>query len=236
MQQSFFSSDASVPGVWPDWIRGRVVEETTTGLGTSTVKINLPVLTEEQRNNFQTFEVEWRKLGASSWEKTTTSTTSSSVNLPGELSDGSYEVRVRATGTGGTTLYTMPLRFPLRAIRKSAKHKLLCGYTKLLFTSLCLHGGFLWAMSENKLLMVKTSNDRVTMQCFAAFFACEQHRPPCQLYHQHSLVSSLLIWYEHKLWETRSMHSGTDQVLRHMETREKCCWQLRPLYQLNIVL
>ena len=108
--------DATVPGVWPDWIRGRVVEETSTGLGTSTVKINLPVLTEEQRNDFQTFEVEWRRLGESSWEKTTTSTTSSSVNLPGELTDGSYEVRVRATGTGGTTLYTMPLRFPLRGL------------------------------------------------------------------------------------------------------------------------
>ena len=104
--------------MWPDWIRGRVVEETTTGLGTSTVKINLPVLTEEQRNDFQTFEVEWRRLGSPSWQRTTTSTTSSSVNLPGELSDGSYEVRVRATGTGGTTLYTTPLRFPLRAIRK----------------------------------------------------------------------------------------------------------------------
>ena len=109
-----------MPGVWPDWIRGRVVEETSTGLGTSTVKINLPVLTEEQRNDFQTFEVEWRRLGESSWEKTTTSTTSSSVDLPGELPDGSYEVRVRATGTGGTTLYTTPIRFPLRALGKTA--------------------------------------------------------------------------------------------------------------------
>ena len=104
--------------MWPDWIRGRVVEETTTGLGKSTVKVNLPVLTEEERNDFQTFEVEWRRLGESSWQRTTTSTTSSSVNLPGELSDGSYEVRVRGTGTGGTTLFTTPLRFPLRAIRK----------------------------------------------------------------------------------------------------------------------
>ena len=112
------TSDLTLPVFKPSWIQGRVVEETCSRVGYSTVKINLPVLTADQRNDYQTFEVEWRKLDTSSWRETTASTTASSVNLPGELSDGSYEVGVRATGTGGQSLYTTLLRFPLSCVGK----------------------------------------------------------------------------------------------------------------------
>ena len=98
------------------------MEETCGRVGYSTVKINLPVLTADQRNDYQTFEVEWRKLDTSIWQETTASTTASSVNLPGELSDGSYEVGVRATGTGGQSLFTTLLRFPLSCVGKVCKN------------------------------------------------------------------------------------------------------------------
>ena len=58
-----------------------------------------------------------RALGASSWGRSTLAASAppSMVQLPGELADGSYEVRVRATSALGdrSSLYTVPLRFPL---------------------------------------------------------------------------------------------------------------------------
>ena len=88
--------------------------ETGTRPGFSTVLVNLPILTSDERAEYDTFEVSWRRLGSEIWESTTTSSRSTNVTLPGELADGSYEVRVRAQGFGGASLYTMPLRFPLR--------------------------------------------------------------------------------------------------------------------------
>ena len=76
--------------------------------------VNLPVLTSDERSEYDTFEVSWRRLGSEIWESTTTSSRSTNVTLPGELADGSYEVRVRATGIVGSSLYTTPLRFPLK--------------------------------------------------------------------------------------------------------------------------
>ena len=99
------SSGTQVSEFWPDWIQGRVVVETGTRPGFSTVLVNLPVLTSDERAEYDTFEVAWRRLGSEIWESTTTSSRSTNVTLPGELADGSYEVRVQAQGFGGASLY-----------------------------------------------------------------------------------------------------------------------------------
>ena len=115
---SFCFEDGTLPVFQPEWIRGQVVEDTCVRNGFSSVKVNLGQLPAEQSGDYQMYEVEWRRLGASDWQSMQVATTSTSVDLPVELADGSYEVRVRATGTGGTSLFAMPLRFPLQCRSK----------------------------------------------------------------------------------------------------------------------
>ena len=108
----------SLPVFMPQWIQGRVVEETCSRVGLSRVRINLPLLTADERKDYQEFEVEWRELGVENWQKVMALTTALSVNLTGELADGSYEVRVRGTGSLGQSLHMTALRFPLQCAGK----------------------------------------------------------------------------------------------------------------------
>lgn len=100
----------------PSYIEGQVIQATGLRAGRSTVVVNLPMLTAEQISLFETFEVQWRQVGADIWQSTNTNITSTSVELPGELSDGSYELRIRTSGgSGGASVFTTPRRFYLRS-------------------------------------------------------------------------------------------------------------------------
>ena len=115
--------DTVLPKFKPSWIEGQVVEDSGVRPGFSSVKVNLPVLPDRVARDYNEFETEWRRLGTDAWNRTRTSTSSSNVTLPEELGDGSYEVRVRATGNDGPSLYTTALRFPLLSRGKSNRIK-----------------------------------------------------------------------------------------------------------------
>ena len=90
--------------------------------GLSTLTLGLPTLTAEQRAQFSQFDVEWRAVGDSTWQSTSTPASSSTVTLPQELAVGSYEIRVRAKSSDGSTTsqYTGLLTVTVRSRRKSA--------------------------------------------------------------------------------------------------------------------
>ena len=109
-----------------DVIRWTGQPQITLGRGTqpglSTLTLGLPTLTAEQRARFSQFDVEWRAVGESTWQSTSTPASSSTVTLPQELAVGSYEIRVRAKSSDGTTTsqYTGVLTATVQAIGKQS--------------------------------------------------------------------------------------------------------------------
>ena len=113
--------DMELPKFQPSWICSQQIEGCHVRPGFSSVKVYLPVLPESVASNYDEFDIEWRRLGAKAWKRTSTSTNSSRVTLLEELRDGSYEVRVRATGDHGRSLYTTALRFLLLSKGKKSR-------------------------------------------------------------------------------------------------------------------
>ena len=107
-----------------DVIRWTGQPQITLGRGTqpglSTLTLGLPTLTAEQRARFSQFDVEWRAVGESTWQSTSTPASSSTVTLPQELAVGSYEIRVRGKSSDGTATsqYTGVLTATVQAIGK----------------------------------------------------------------------------------------------------------------------
>ena len=107
-----------------DVVRWTGQPQITLGRGTqpglSTLTLGLPTLTAEQRARFSQFDVEWRAVGESTWQSTSTPASSSTLTLPQELAVGSYEIRVRAKSSDGTATsqYTGVLTATVQAIRK----------------------------------------------------------------------------------------------------------------------
>eukprot|EP00117_Sycon_ciliatum_P044212 scpid107093/ scgid31926/ len=74
-------------------------------LGRSHVSITLPELSESQRSDYSDFEVEYRRIGDSSWISAgSVSTSEKTFVLSENLDAGNYEVRVR--GTDGSTVHS----------------------------------------------------------------------------------------------------------------------------------
>ena len=97
------------------WSEPRGLVGVGTQPGLSTLTVDLPILTAEQRERFSQFDVEWRAVGDSTWQSTNISASSSTVTLPRELAVDSYEIRVSAKSSDGTaTSDTVgPLQFSI---------------------------------------------------------------------------------------------------------------------------
>ena len=110
-----------MPKFKPSWICSRQIESHSVRPGFSSVKVHLPPLPDSVASNYDRFDIEWRRLESNAWEKTNTTAISSSITLQEELEDGSYEVRVRAAGDSGQSLYTTALRFLLLSRGKKSR-------------------------------------------------------------------------------------------------------------------
>ena len=102
-----------LPKLKPSWICGQGIQGSVVQPDFRSVKVTLPLLPDSVSSKYDEFEIEWRRLGSESWKRTWASTSISTVTLPEDLVDGSYEVRVRATGDDGRSLHTTALRFQL---------------------------------------------------------------------------------------------------------------------------
>ena len=106
--------DGSPTPFIPSWGEAQVTVSRGSQPRSSRVTLGLPKLNIVQRQQFPTFDVEWRVSGSSDpWSSTEVSSSVSNVTLPRELPDGLYDVRVRATNTeaGTVTNYSLPLVF-----------------------------------------------------------------------------------------------------------------------------
>ena len=113
-----FSGDGSPTPFIPSWGEAQVTVSRGSQPGLSRVTLGLPKLDATQRQQFPTFDVEWRVSGSSDpWSSTEVPSSASNVTLPRELPDGLYDVQVRATNTeaGTMTNYSLPLVFSLES-------------------------------------------------------------------------------------------------------------------------
>ena len=109
-----------------EWERvGSSVRVKESRVGFSTVSVNLPTITSEtERQKFTTFKLQWQGDGAGEWQSLTVPIDSTSVDLPGELADGTYKVRIRATGPGDVSPFTAPFYVTLVGRGMSQWHRL----------------------------------------------------------------------------------------------------------------
>lgn len=106
-----YFAEADIPLI-PQWPKGTVVTAIETHPGFSRVTVHLPQIPEDHTSDFTGFTVEWRPIGED-WDSTVVDIKSSTVTLPADLADGSYEVRVFVTDEEGRSVPTMPFQFPL---------------------------------------------------------------------------------------------------------------------------
>ena len=109
----FWSLFAGDLPVFPQWPRGQVVSSTSTGPGSSRVTVELPELSDTERADYPEFLVSYRSISGDGttgpWlDGGRVNSDSGRVTLPGNLSDGSYEVRVHGSSPDGRTSQPSP--------------------------------------------------------------------------------------------------------------------------------
>ena len=88
--------------------------------GLYTVTLQLPQLTPTQRSQYQTWTVQWRRVGTRRWNSRRLSTSTSSTVL-NSLQPGSYEVRFQANGLVGTSPFSVPYYFDIPRLPEQGK-------------------------------------------------------------------------------------------------------------------
>ena len=83
--------------------------------------IALPTLTEDQRAQYDRFEVQWQKIGEITWRSAEVPSSSSTITLPVHLEPSTFSIRVRAIGPDGIVMpFTMPWMFSVPVVGKLA--------------------------------------------------------------------------------------------------------------------
>ena len=93
----------------------RPVTWTQQGPNSHQVTVHLPNLSEEDRVLYPLWETQWRPAGSLTWNTHFTPSRENSYRLPSNQRDGTYEVRVRASGSGQSTPYSALRRYSLQS-------------------------------------------------------------------------------------------------------------------------